>query len=243
MRERGPSVEYLRLRLRCGSIKRLTSLHRRRSSSHERRPRRAAHHRARPGAAVRLLAGGVGLHLAGRRARAHRDELGLRRSRRDGARRELRRPSEPRLPGLSLLGLRPASSAGSRRGSTAKDVPGLRRLRGRGDERREAGGAVFRMRWEQIEPNGSTGATRARRTAERPGRRSGRSGTAVSFSWVDPHFAALYARREEERLAERLVTRMRERSAREPFLTTRWRESGAWDNAVRRRGHRDLAPA
>jgi hypothetical protein len=38
----------------------------------------------------------------------------------------------------------------------------------------------------------------------------------VSYSWVDPHFAALYARREEERLAERLVTRMRERAALEP---------------------------
>ena len=42
----------------------------------------------------------------------------------------------------------------------------------------------------------------------------------MSYSWVDPHFAALYARREEERLAERLVTRLRERSAREPFLET-----------------------
>lgn len=38
----------------------------------------------------------------------------------------------------------------------------------------------------------------------------------MSCSWVDPHFAALYARREEERLAERLVTRMRERAALEP---------------------------
>ena len=61
----------------------------------------------------------------------------------------------------------------------------------------------------------------------------------MSFSWVDPHFAALYARREEERLAERLVTRVRERSAREPFLnTTRRRESGGLEHdAVRRRGH------
>ena len=42
----------------------------------------------------------------------------------------------------------------------------------------------------------------------------------MSFSWVDPHFAALYARREEERLAERLVTRLRERSAREPFSSS-----------------------
>ena len=40
----------------------------------------------------------------------------------------------------------------------------------------------------------------------------------MSYSWVDPHFAALYARREEERLAERLVTRMRERGASEPCL-------------------------
>lgn len=40
----------------------------------------------------------------------------------------------------------------------------------------------------------------------------------MSCSWTDPHFAALYARREEERLAERLVTRMRERDACEPPL-------------------------
>ncbi len=47
----------------------------------------------------------------------------------------------------------------------------------------------------------------------------------MSFSWVDPHFTALYARREEERLAERLVTRLRERSACEPSLSwTYWRE-------------------
>ena len=57
----------------------------------------------------------------------------------------------------------------------------------------------------------------------------------MSYSWVDPHFAALYARREEERLAERLVTRLRERSAREPFLdTSRRRQAGALENdAVR----------
>ena len=40
----------------------------------------------------------------------------------------------------------------------------------------------------------------------------------MSYSWVDPHFAALYARREEERLAERLATRVRERGASEPCL-------------------------
>ena len=57
----------------------------------------------------------------------------------------------------------------------------------------------------------------------------------MSYSWVDPHFAALYARREEERLAERLVTRLRERSAREPFLdTSRRRQAGRLENdAVR----------
>ena len=61
----------------------------------------------------------------------------------------------------------------------------------------------------------------------------------MSYSWVDPHFAALYARREEERLVERLVTRMRERSVREPFLeTTSWRDAGWMENdAVCRGGH------
>lgn len=49
----------------------------------------------------------------------------------------------------------------------------------------------------------------------------------MSFSWVDPHFAALYARREEERLAERLVTRVRELAACEPDLdATCWRGPG-----------------
>ena len=61
----------------------------------------------------------------------------------------------------------------------------------------------------------------------------------MSYSWVDPHFAALYARREEERLAERLVTRMRERSLREPSLhTISWRQAGWMENdAVLRGGH------
>ncbi len=61
----------------------------------------------------------------------------------------------------------------------------------------------------------------------------------MSYSWVDPHFAALYARREEERLAERLVSRMRERTAREPFLqTTGRRHPGRLENdAVLRGGH------
>ncbi len=61
----------------------------------------------------------------------------------------------------------------------------------------------------------------------------------MSYSWVDPHFAVLYARREEERLAERLVTRLRERSVREPSLeTTSWRHAGWMENdAVLRGGH------
>jgi hypothetical protein len=61
----------------------------------------------------------------------------------------------------------------------------------------------------------------------------------VSYSWVDPHFAVLYARREEERLAERLVTRMRERSVREPSLQTIGRRDTGWmeNDAVVRGGH------
>ena len=38
----------------------------------------------------------------------------------------------------------------------------------------------------------------------------------MSYSWVDPHFAVLYARREEERLAERLAARVRALAACEP---------------------------
>ena len=61
----------------------------------------------------------------------------------------------------------------------------------------------------------------------------------MSYSWVDPHFAALYARREEERLAERLVTRMRDRSVREPFLHTPDRRHAGWleNDVVLRGGH------
>jgi hypothetical protein len=50
----------------------------------------------------------------------------------------------------------------------------------------------------------------------------------VSYSWVDPHFAALYARREEERLVERLASRLRTRVACEPSLDViAWR-GPAW---------------
>ena len=59
----------------------------------------------------------------------------------------------------------------------------------------------------------------------------------MSCSWVDPHFAALYARREEERLAERLVTRLRERTACEPSPhAVCWREAGWMENDVVVRG-------
>lgn len=34
----------------------------------------------------------------------------------------------------------------------------------------------------------------------------------MSFSWVDPHFAALFAQREEERVAERLTRRLRKQA-------------------------------
>ena len=60
----------------------------------------------------------------------------------------------------------------------------------------------------------------------------------MSYSWVDPHFAALYARREEERLAERLGARMRELAACEPDPdATAWRGPGWLENDVVPRGH------
>ena len=49
----------------------------------------------------------------------------------------------------------------------------------------------------------------------------------MSYSWVDPHFAVLYARREEVRLAERLASRSRERAACESNPhAIEWREPG-----------------
>lgn len=60
----------------------------------------------------------------------------------------------------------------------------------------------------------------------------------MSYSWVDPHFAALYARREEERLAERLATRLCELAACEPDPdATAWRGPGRLENDVAPRGH------
>ena len=60
----------------------------------------------------------------------------------------------------------------------------------------------------------------------------------MSYSWVDPHFAALYARREEERLAERLVSRLRELAACEPDPdATCWRGLGWLEHDVALRGH------
>jgi hypothetical protein len=61
----------------------------------------------------------------------------------------------------------------------------------------------------------------------------------VSYSWVDPHFAALYARREEERLAERLASRLRALAACEPDLdAVCWRGPGWMEqDAAVVRGH------
>ncbi len=51
----------------------------------------------------------------------------------------------------------------------------------------------------------------------------------MSYSWVDPHFAALYLRREEQRLTEKLLADARVRARREPEPgATTWRSSG-WD--------------
>jgi hypothetical protein len=52
----------------------------------------------------------------------------------------------------------------------------------------------------------------------------------VSFSWLDPHFAVLNARREEERLAERLAARLRERAASEPSHQAQDQESATADS-------------
>ena len=190
---------------------------------------------ARRRAAVRLLPRRVGLLVGRRRSPARRDQLGLPRSRRQGRRRELRRPALTRLPGAQLLGLRPdrqvlEADLGGQRGQ-------LPRLRRQLRERRH--GAAAKGRSSTALPRSSacagrtssasrsTGPGSAPTTAARPGRPSGRSSTAVSYSWVDPHFAALYARREEERLAERLVSRLaRARRLRAEPRTLARREPG-----------------
>ncbi len=49
----------------------------------------------------------------------------------------------------------------------------------------------------------------------------------MSYSWVDPHFALLYERREDQRLAEKLLAAARVRADRLPDLgATEWRRSG-----------------
>ena len=49
----------------------------------------------------------------------------------------------------------------------------------------------------------------------------------MSYSWVDPHFAALYERREAERLTAKLLAVAQERAQRLPELgATEWRRSG-----------------
>jgi hypothetical protein len=60
----------------------------------------------------------------------------------------------------------------------------------------------------------------------------------VSYSWVDPHFAALYARREEERLAERLASRLRVLAACEPDLDAVCWRGPAWiEQDIKLHGH------
>jgi len=53
----------------------------------------------------------------------------------------------------------------------------------------------------------------------------------VSYSWVDPHFASLYARREDQRLTERMLAHGRACEERIPELgelagEITWRRSG-----------------
>ena len=50
----------------------------------------------------------------------------------------------------------------------------------------------------------------------------------MSYSWVDPHFATLYARREEERASEQLAAKLRERAEREVHLPAPPIEPMSW---------------
>ncbi len=48
----------------------------------------------------------------------------------------------------------------------------------------------------------------------------------MSYSWVDPHFSALYARREEQRFTDKLLAEARAREERLPELgEIVWRRS------------------
>jgi len=60
----------------------------------------------------------------------------------------------------------------------------------------------------------------------------------VSYSWVDPHFATLYARREETRMNDRLAADLREREAREAWVPPAPVRPLSWieqDSEIRRR--------
>ena len=60
----------------------------------------------------------------------------------------------------------------------------------------------------------------------------------MSYSWVDPHFAALYARREDDRLAERLATRLRVLAACEPDIdSVAWRLPGWMEQDIEPRSN------
>lgn len=50
----------------------------------------------------------------------------------------------------------------------------------------------------------------------------------MSYSWVDPHFARLYAQREDARLTERLAAELSERAEREPFVPAPPVRSPSW---------------
>lgn len=44
----------------------------------------------------------------------------------------------------------------------------------------------------------------------------------MSYSWVDPHFAVLYERREDERLTRKLLTNVRAREQRPEPGAVEW---------------------
>ena len=73
--------------------------------------------------------------------------------------------------------------------------------------------ALFRARWENIERDSLDWSYQCSHDGGEAGRTLWAIAYHVSFSWVDPHFAVLYARREEERLEERLAASLRERAA------------------------------
>jgi hypothetical protein len=64
----------------------------------------------------------------------------------------------------------------------------------------------------------------------------------VSYSWVDPHYAKLYAQREEIRASLRLAAKLRERAERETYLPAPPVQPLSWfeQESIIRRGSRIL---